>query len=67
MTAHNEAKKGDNASIVIMPGDPLRAQYIAENYLTDYKLVNSVRNIFAYTGFYKNKRITRYMYWIVQE
>ena len=58
MTAHNEAKKGDIASIVIMPGDPLRAQYIAENYLTDYKLVNSVRNIFAYTGFYKNKRIT---------
>ena len=60
MTAHNEAKKGDIASIVIMPGDPLRAQYIAENYLTDYKLVNSVRNIFAYTGFYKNKRINQW-------
>lgn len=58
MTAHNEAKKEDIAKIVIMPGDPLRAQYIAEKYLTDYKLVNSVRNIFAYTGFYKNKRIT---------
>ena len=51
MTAHNEAKKGDIAKVVIMPGDPLRAKYIAENFLTDYKLVNSVRNMFAYTGF----------------
>lgn len=58
MTAHNEAKKDDISKIVIMPGDPLRAKYIAENFLTDYKLVNTVRNIFAYTGFYKNKKIT---------
>lgn len=58
MTAHNEAQKGDIAKIVIMPGDPLRAKYIAEKFLMDYKLVNTVRNIFAYTGFYKNKRIT---------
>ncbi|MBP3463665.1 MAG: purine-nucleoside phosphorylase [Clostridia bacterium] len=58
MTAHNEAKKGDIAKVVIMPGDPLRAKYIAENFLTDYKLVNSVRNMFAYTGFYKEKKIT---------
>lgn len=58
MTAHNEAKKEDIAKIVIMPGDPLRAKYIAEKFLTEYKLVNTVRNIFAYTGFYKNKRIT---------
>lgn len=58
MTAHNEAKKGEIAKVVIMPGDPLRAKYIAENFLTDYKLVNSVRNMFAYTGFYKGKRIT---------
>ena len=41
-----------------MPGDPLRAKYIAENFLTDYKLVNDVRNMYAYTGFYKGKQIT---------
>ena len=58
MTAHNEAKIEDIAKTVLMPGDPLRAQYIAENYLEDVKLVNKVRNIFAYTGTYKGKRIT---------
>lgn len=58
MTPHNEAKKEDIAKTVIMPGDPLRAKYIAENYLDDYKLVNKVRNMFAYTGYYKGKRIT---------
>ena len=58
MTPHNEAKKEDISNIVIMPGDPLRAKYIAENFLTDYKLVNSVRNMFAYTGNYRGKRIT---------
>lgn len=58
MTPHNEALKEDIAPIVIMPGDPLRAKYIAENFLDNYKLVNSVRNMFAYTGFYKGKRIT---------
>ena len=58
MTPHNEAKKEDIANIVIMPGDPLRAKYIAEKYLTDYTLVSSVRNVYAYTGFYKGKRIT---------
>lgn len=58
MTSHNEANKEDIAKIVIMPGDPLRAKYIAENFLEDYKLVNSVRNVLAYTGFYKGKRIT---------
>ena len=58
MTPHNEAKKEDIAKTVIMPGDPLRAKYIAETFLTDYKLVNSVRNAFAYTGFYKGKRVT---------
>ena len=41
-----------------MPGDPLRAKYIAENFLDDYKLVSSVRNIYAFTGSYKGKRIT---------
>ena len=58
MTPHNEAKKGDIAKTVLMPGDPLRAKFIAETYLDDYKLVNSVRNCFAYTGYYKGKRVT---------
>ena len=58
MTPHNEAKKDDIANIVIMPGDPMRAKYIAENYLEDAKLVNSVRGMYAYTGFYKKKRLT---------
>lgn len=58
MTPHNEAKKEDIAKIVIMPGDPLRAKYIAENFLENAKLVNSIRNMFAYTGDYKGKRIT---------
>ena len=58
MTPHNEAKKEDIAKTVLMPGDPLRAKYIAETYLDDYKLVNSVRNCFAYTGYYKGKRVT---------
>ena len=41
-----------------MPGDPLRAKYIAENFLNNYKLVNSVRGMYAYTGTYKGKEIT---------
>lgn len=57
-TPHNEAIDSDIAKIVIMPGDPMRAKYIAENYLDDYKLVNKVRGMYAYTGYYKNKRIT---------
>ena len=57
-TPHNEAKKEDIAKTVIMPGDPLRAKYIAEHYLQDYKLVNKVRGMYAYTGNYKGKRIT---------
>jgi purine-nucleoside phosphorylase len=43
---------------VLMPGDPLRAKFIAENYLTDVKMVNQVRNMFAYTGYYQGKKIT---------
>ena len=57
-TPHNEANIGDIAKTVIMPGDPLRAKYIAENFLEDAKLVNKVRNIFAYTGKYNGKDIT---------
>ena len=57
-TPHNEANLGDVAKTVIMPGDPLRAKYIAENFLDEYKLVNSVRGMYAYTGKYKGKEIT---------
>ena len=58
MTIHISAKKEDISNIVIMPGDPLRAKLIAERYLEDYKQINSTRNMFGYTGYYKNKRIT---------
>ena len=58
MTPHNEAEKGDIAKTVLMPGDPLRAKFIVETFLDDYKLVNSVRNIYAYTGHYKGKEVT---------
>lgn len=58
MTPHNEAKLGDIASTVLMPGDPLRAKYIAEKFLEDATLVNGVRNMLAYTGSYKGKKIT---------
>lgn len=57
-TAHIESKKEDIAKTVLMPGDPLRAKMIAETYLDDYRLVNSVRNILAYTGTYKGKEVT---------
>ena len=58
MTPHIEAKKNEIAKTVLMPGDPLRCKMIAEKYLTDYKLVNQVRNQLAYTGYYKGKRVT---------
>ena len=57
-TPHIGCEKNDIAKTVIMSGDPLRAKYIAENFLDDYKLVNEVRGMYAYTGYYKNKRIT---------
>lgn len=57
-TPHNEAKKGEIAKTVIMPGDPLRAKLIAEKYLENVTCVNQVRNMFAYTGTYKGKEIT---------
>ena len=50
MPIHCNAKKEDIAKTVLMPGDPLRAKYIAENFLENYRLVNTVRNILAYTG-----------------
>lgn len=57
-TPHNSAKLGEIAKTVIMPGDPLRAKYIAENFLTDAKLVNNVRGMLTYTGFYRNTKLT---------
>lgn len=57
-TAHNEANPGDIAKTVLMSGDPLRIKKIAEKYLDNPKLVNDVRNIYAYTGTYKGKEVT---------
>ena len=57
-TPHIDSKKEDIAKVVLMPGDPLRAKYIADNFLTDVRVVNSVRNMTAYTGKYKGKEIT---------
>lgn len=57
-TPHNEAQKGQIAPVVLMPGDPLRAQYIAQTYLQDVEQFNGVRNMYGYTGTYKGKRIS---------
>lgn len=57
-TPHNKAKKGEIAKTVLMPGDPLRAKYIAEKYLTDVKMYNDVRNMYGFTGKYKGKEIS---------
>ena len=57
-TPHNGAKEGDFAKTVLMPGDPLRAKYIAETYLENPRLVTSVRNMLGYTGTYKGKEIS---------
>ena len=58
MTPHNQANISEIAKTVLMPGDPLRAQMIAEKYLENYKLVNKIRNMYAYTGTYKGKEVT---------
>ena len=57
-TPHNTAKPGDFAKTVLMPGDPLRAKFIAEHYLKDPVLVNGVRGNFGYTGTYEGKRVS---------
>jgi len=57
-SACNEAAKGDIAKVVLMPGDPLRAKYVAEHYLENPVCFNAVRNMFGYTGSYKGKRIS---------
>lgn len=58
MTPHIHAKPGTFADVCLMPGDPLRARYIAENFLEGAELVNDVRNMFGYTGTYKGRRIS---------
>ena len=58
MTAHIESEKKDIAKKVLMPGDPLRAKYIAENFLENPRLVNNVRGMLGYTGYYKGEEIT---------
>lgn len=57
-TAHNSAELGQIAKTVLMPGDPLRAKYIADTFLEDVKCFNTVRNMFGYTGTYKGKEIS---------
>ncbi|MCR5684748.1 MAG: purine-nucleoside phosphorylase [Lachnospiraceae bacterium] len=57
-TPHNAASAGDIAGTVLMPGDPLRAKYIADNYLEDVKCFNTVRNMLGYTGTYKGKTVS---------
>ena len=57
-TIHIESNRDDIADVVLMPGDPKRSEYIAKKYLKDYKLVNSVRGMNAYTGYYKDKLVT---------
>jgi len=57
-TPHNSAQKGDFAKTVLMPGDPLRAKFIAETFLEDPQLVNNVRGIHGYTGTYKGVKVS---------
>ncbi|MEA2086871.1 MAG: purine-nucleoside phosphorylase [Candidatus Caldatribacteriota bacterium] len=58
MSIHIGAKEGDIASTVLLPGDPLRAKYIAENFLTDAICYNEIRGMYGYTGTYKEKRVS---------
>lgn len=57
-TPHNAASKGQIAKTVLMPGDPLRAEFIANTFLTDVKKFNDVRNMYGFTGMYKGKEIS---------
>ena len=57
-TPHISAQPGDFAETVIMPGDPLRAQFISDNWLTDARQVTAVRNMYGYTGLYKGKQVS---------
>ena len=57
-TPHINASPEDFAKTVLMPGDPLRSKFIAENYLTDARLINNVRGIQGYTGLYRGQRVS---------
>lgn len=57
-TPHNNAEKGDIAKTVLMPGDPLRAKFIAETFLTNVRQFNDVRNMFGYTGEFEGKEVS---------
>ena len=57
-TPHNAAKPGDIAKVVLMPGDPLRAKYVADHYLTDVTCFNEVRNMYGFTGTYEGARVS---------
>lgn len=58
MSVHISAKKGEIAKVVLQPGDPLRAKYIADHFLENVELVSKTRNVFYYTGEYKGKKVT---------
>jgi len=58
VTPHNEARKGDYAKAILLPGDPLRAQWIAETFLDDATQVNGVRNCLGYTGRWMGKPVS---------
>lgn len=58
MSVHIGAKKGEIADTILLPGDPLRAKYIAENFLEDIKLYNEVRGMYGFTGKYKGKEVS---------
>lgn len=58
MSIHISAQKGEIAKVVLQPGDPLRAKYIADNFLDNVSLVSKTRNAFYYTGMYKGKPVS---------
>jgi len=58
MTVHIQAKKGEIAETILLPGDPLRAKFIAENFLEDVYCYNTIRGMYGFTGMYKGKRVS---------
>ena len=58
MSTHIDAKQGDIAEVVLLPGDPLRAKFITENFLANVTQYNTVRNMFGYTGTYQGVRVS---------
>jgi purine-nucleoside phosphorylase len=57
-TVHNNAKLGDIAETILLPGDPLRAKFIGENFLSDVHQYTQVRGILGYTGLYKGRKVS---------